>query len=83
MTDGQQYGVVSWPWKLMVRPAENLVELYDLVTDMAEKHDLSAGDGERVRTLKALYRSVPPPVIDRTPEGRKKREEAARSQLHH
>jgi arylsulfatase A-like enzyme len=83
MTETRQWGVVAWPWKLLVRPEDNLVELYDLSSDMDEKTDLTAGERDRVHQLKQLYRSIPAPAIDRSPEGRQRREEAARAQLRH
>jgi arylsulfatase A-like enzyme len=81
MNESDQNAVVVWPWKLLVRPRENLTELYDLSADFGEKHDLSQAQPERVRALSALHRSIPPPALDRTPRGRRLREEHARQML--
>src|SRR4029077_7275525 len=37
----QQWSVVQWPYQLLVRPADNLVELYDLDRDPGEHTNLA------------------------------------------
>src|SRR5262249_8346171 len=81
MTDAQQYAVILWPWKLLVRPLENLTELYDLSVDFGEHHDLSAAWPQRVHELNYLYASIPEFRLDQSPEARRLREERARAQL--
>ncbi len=81
LTESRQYGVIAWPWKLMIRPGENLIELYDLSRDMAELDNVADSQPDRVRALRALYRSMPTPTIDRTPEARRQREATARAHL--
>ncbi len=72
-----QWAVVEWPHHLIVRPTENLVELYDLEKDPAEQTDLSEKLPEVIRTLKARYSASPPVRVDRTIAGRKWREAQA------
>jgi arylsulfatase A-like enzyme len=76
--ESDQWGVVAWPWKLMVRPRDNLIELYDLANDFDERTDLAERDPDQVRVLKALYAQFPPVKIDRSPAGREERERLAR-----
>src|SRR5262249_12625360 len=62
-----QWSIVEWPHQLIVHPADNVVELYNLETDPAEKHDLSASQAELVKRLKASFAAFPKIVVDRTP----------------
>jgi hypothetical protein len=78
LNESDQFGVIVWPEKLMVRRAENLVELYDLEHDFGERHDLSKKRPERVRALAATYAALPSVEIDRTRKGRRARERAAK-----
>jgi len=73
-----QWSVVEWPHQLLVRPADNVVELYDLERDPAQQHDLSKDDPALVQRLKARYAEFPSVVVDRTPQGRSAREQLAR-----
>lgn len=79
MNESDQFGVVVWPHKLLVRRKENLAELYDLQHDFAERHDLSAQQPERVATLMATYAALSQVDVDRTTRGRQKRDRAALS----
>jgi hypothetical protein len=81
ITDTQQYAVIAWPWKLLVWPTENLVELYDLAADFGEHHDLSSAQPERVAELERLYPTTAPLQLDQSAEGRRRRDERARAQL--
>ncbi|NVB82948.1 MAG: sulfatase-like hydrolase/transferase [Kofleriaceae bacterium] len=74
----QQWSVVEWPHQLIVNPAQNLVELYDLEADPAQKSDLSTSQPELVSRLKARFAEFPQVVVDRTPQGRSLREQRAR-----
>ena len=73
-----QWSVVEWPYQLLVRPAEDLAELYDLDKDPGEHDDLAAKLPEVVTRLRVRYAAVPVVRVDRTPEGRRWREQQAR-----
>jgi hypothetical protein len=73
----QQWSVVEWPYQLLVKPADNLVELYDLDQDPGEHTDLAAAHPDVVTRLRARYGEVPVVVVDRTPNGRVFRERQA------
>jgi len=77
LNESDQFGVVAWPWKLMVRREDNLAELYDLASDFAETNDRAPQEPERVAELLELYAALPAVEIDRTPKGRRARERAA------
>jgi arylsulfatase A-like enzyme len=77
LNETDQYGVVLWPYKLLVRRAENLPELYDLAQDFGELHDLAAKDPQRVAALRSAYAALPGVEIDRTRRGRRERDKAA------
>jgi hypothetical protein len=81
MTDSRQYAVVAWPWKLLVRPTENLTELYDLSIDFDEHHDLASSDAKHVHELGQLYQTSPPFRLGQTSEARRRREDEARAQV--
>jgi len=78
MNESEQWGVLEWPYKLMVRPKDNLVELYDLSADPGEHDNLAAQEPARVRRLKSLYRGFPKVSMDRSRKGRRWRLEQAR-----
>lgn len=73
-----QWSVVEWPYQLIVRPSDNLLELYDLDSDPEQRRDLSAELPDIVTRLKARYAAFPRVVVDRTPNGRSARERLAR-----
>ncbi|HEY5951106.1 MAG TPA: sulfatase-like hydrolase/transferase [Kofleriaceae bacterium] len=73
-----QWSVVEWPHQLIVRPADNLVELYDLEKDPDQHDDLSTKHADVVNQLKGDYAAFPKVVVDRTPNGRSERERLAR-----
>ncbi len=73
-----QWSVVEWPYQLLVRPAEDLAELYDIEKDPAEREDLAARMPEVVTRLRARYAEVPVVKVDRTLDGRRWREQQAR-----
>jgi choline-sulfatase len=74
MNEQDQWGVVVWPLKLLVRPKDDLTELYDLSTDPTEKHDLAASRPDDVKALRARYGEFPAVPMDRTQKGRRWRE---------
>ena len=73
----QQWSVVEWPYQLVVRPAEDLVELYDLDRDPRVRDDLAAALPEVTRRLRARYAAAPRVRVDRTLDGRAWREHQA------
>jgi arylsulfatase A-like enzyme len=73
-----QWSIVEWPHQLIVRPADNVTELYDLEKDPAQKTDLSATKTDVVNRLKAQATAFPRVAVDRTPNGRSERERLAR-----
>jgi len=79
MNEGEQHAVLLWPHKLIVRPKENLVELYDLARDFDESDDLGASDPDRVARLRQVFQMHPPFLVDRSPAARRKRERQARA----
>ncbi len=76
LNETDQFGLVMWPHKLLVRREDNLVELYDLTRDMSEHSDLSTQDKQRVNDLLSIYAALPAVTIDRTRKGRREREQA-------
>jgi arylsulfatase A-like enzyme len=72
-----QWSVVEWPYQLLVRPADDITELYDLQRDPGEHADLAAREPELVRRLRARYAEFPVVRVDRTPSGRTFREQQA------
>jgi arylsulfatase A-like enzyme len=73
-----QWSVVEWPYQLIVRPADDLAELYDLAADPLEKADLATQHPDVVSRLRARYAQVPAVRVDRTLDGRRWREQQAR-----
>jgi arylsulfatase B len=52
---GRDYGVLDGDWKLIVRRAKpDLVELYNLADDPAEKRDLAGDNAKKVEELKKV-----------------------------
>jgi arylsulfatase A-like enzyme len=72
-----QWSVIAWPHQLLVRPAENLVELYDLDRDPGAHGNLAEALPDVVTRLKARYAEAPVVRVDRTPAGRAWREQQA------
>lgn len=62
----KQWGLIVWPYKLMVRFEDNLTELYDLQFDFLERRDLSFIDPEKVRAMEALRAQYPAFQVVRT-----------------
>jgi len=72
-----QWSVVAWPYQLLEKPEDNLIELYDLAADPRERANLAVARPELVKRLAAAYASVPVVHVDRTPAGRAFREQQA------
>jgi arylsulfatase A-like enzyme len=73
----KQTGVVEWPYELVVRPSDDLVEIYDLERDPTEHDNLAAKLPDVVSRLRASYAQVPTVNVDRSPAGRAFREQQA------
>ncbi len=78
-----QWSVVEWPFQLLVRPADNIVELYQLERDPAERVDLARVMPGVVNRLAARYAEAPDVRVDRTPAGRSWREQRAQPPQRH
>ena len=77
-----QWSVVAWPYQLLEKPEDNVVELYDLGSDPKERTNLAAARPDLVKRLAAAYAAVPPVHVDRTPSGRAFREQQAQRPPH-
>jgi arylsulfatase A-like enzyme len=73
-----QWSVIEWPYQVIVRPADDLVELYDVERDPLNRQDLSSRMPDLARRLRARYAEAPQVRVDRTWEGRAWRELRAR-----
>jgi hypothetical protein len=62
-----------------VRPADNLIELYDLAADFGETRDLAAMLPDHVAELRGVLSLLPRVDLDRTRQGRRARDERARA----
>lgn len=78
-----QWSVVGWPFQLLVKPADNIVELYQLEHDPSEHEDLSRTLPDVVTRLKARFAEAPDVRVDRTPAGRTWREQQAQPPPRH
>jgi hypothetical protein len=78
LNESHQWGVIVWPHKLMVRPADNLLELYDLAADPREQRNLAAAEPSIASQLKRRYHAFDRVSFDRTRAGRRWREQQAR-----
>lgn len=65
LIEAKQKGVILWPWKLLSRLDQGLVELYQLEQDPAEEHNLVDERPARARELSALLGAQPLITIDR------------------
>jgi arylsulfatase A-like enzyme len=77
LNESEQYGVIVWPYKLMVRPGDNITEMYDLEEDFGEHNNLAEGAPRRVGELMQYYHAAPVVNLDRSSRGRRLRERAA------
>jgi arylsulfatase A-like enzyme len=79
LNESDQYGIIAWPHKLLVRPGAELHELYDLSRDFAETSDLAEEQPELVRSLLRAYKAFPAVPLDRTTDGRRRWEMKAQA----
>ena len=79
LNESDQYAVIEWPWKLLVRRKTAAAELYDLSQDFGETLNLAETLPEKVNALSRAYQATPAINLDRTRAGRKRFEELARS----
>jgi hypothetical protein len=73
-----QWSVVEWPNQLIVRPKDDIVELYDLDRDPGEHDNLASKNADIVSRLRARFAAFPQVRVDRTPDGRVWREQRAK-----
>jgi hypothetical protein len=74
----KQWSCVEWPYQLIVRPADDLVELYDLDRDPGEHDNLAAKSPDVVTRLRARFAAIPSFAVDRSPAGKAFREQQGR-----
>lgn len=74
----KQWAVVEWPYQLLMRPADDVVELYDLERDPAQHANLARAEPDVVSRLRARFAAAPAVNVDRSPAGRAFREQQAR-----
>ncbi|HWB76857.1 MAG TPA: hypothetical protein VG755_17945, partial [Nannocystaceae bacterium] len=79
LNESDQFGVVLWPYKLLVRREDNVTEIFDLSRDFAETRDLGTADGVLVQSLRGAYGTLSPVQIDRSRRGRRAREKLAQA----
>ncbi|CAN5709484.1 hypothetical protein BH11MYX1_BH11MYX1_42910 [soil metagenome] len=77
-----QWSLVEWPYQLLVRPADNIIELYDIAVDPEEHVDLAPQQPGLVTRLRNRYAEFPVVRVDRTPSGRTLREQQAQPPPH-
>jgi hypothetical protein len=76
----RQWAVIEWPYFLVCRLGDNLLELYNLESDRFGHHDISAQNPSVIRLLLGRYGASPPAPFLGTSEGRAWRERQARPQ---
>ncbi|HEY0712608.1 MAG TPA: sulfatase, partial [Polyangia bacterium] len=72
LNETDQYGIIAWPHKLLVRPDANLVELFDLSRDFKEQVDQAEEQPALVQRLQQWYRGLPSLHLDRTIAARRR-----------
>ncbi len=72
-----QWSVIEWPYQLVMRVADDLVELYDLEHDPRDTVDLATRYPVITKRLRARYAEAPVVHIDRSVAGRAWREQQA------
>jgi hypothetical protein len=79
LNESDQFAVIRWPFKVLVRRKTEAAELYDLSRDFAESLNLAPKMPEVVQSLSDAYRAIPAINLDRTRAGRMRSEKLARS----
>lgn len=79
LNETDQFGVVMWPHKLLVRREDNLVEIFDLSRDFGETRNLAGGDPTLLQALYAAYGTLSTVEIDRSGKGRRARDRVAQT----
>lgn len=79
LNETDQFGVVMWPHKLLVRREDQLVEIFDLSKDFGEQRNLAGGDPTLMQALMAAYGTLSPVEIDRSGKGRRARDRVAKA----
>ncbi len=79
LNETDQFGVVMWPHKLLVRREDNLAEVFDLSRDFGETHNLGGGDPTLMQALYAAYGTLSSVEIDRSGKGRRARDRVAQA----
>ena len=72
-----QWSVIEWPYQFVMRPADDLAELFDLERDPRARVDLAAAHPHITTRLRARYAEAPVVRIDRTQAGRVWRDQQA------
>ncbi|HEY0705200.1 MAG TPA: sulfatase-like hydrolase/transferase, partial [Polyangia bacterium] len=72
LNETDQYGIIAWPHKLLVRPDANLIELFDLSRDFREQLDEAEEQPAMVQRLQQWYRGLPSMHLDRTIAARRR-----------
>ena len=83
LNEVEQFGVVRWPYKLIIDAEDGHAEVYDLSTDWDEQRDISSTQPELTRQLRHAYEQLPSVVVDRTRKARRSHELAARKPSSH
>jgi len=73
----RQWSVIEWPLQVIVSPADDLIELYDLASDPQCRDDLAGRQPDVARRLKERFGEVPRVRVDRSLDGRGWREQQA------
>jgi hypothetical protein len=78
LNESEQFAVIQWPFKMLMRRNGKAAELYDLSEDFSESENLALKLPDLVHALSLAYRAHPAITLDRTPAGRKRFENLAR-----
>jgi arylsulfatase A-like enzyme len=65
-----QWAVIEWPYQFVMRPADDIAELYNLERDVNARVDISSQFPDVMKRLRARYAEAPVVRIDRTQAGR-------------
>jgi hypothetical protein len=79
LNETDQFGVVMWPHKLLVRREDQVTEIFDLSRDFGETKNLAGGDPTLMQALMAAYSTLSAVEIDRSGKGRRARDRVAKA----